>query len=81
MRASPRCAPAVACAHTTAKRITKRALRSNGGDIILLHDGSNEMPAADRHRSLETVEATLGDFTPKGFKFVTVPQLVEAGRP
>jgi len=67
-------------AHTTAKRITKRALRSKGGDIILLHDGSNEEPAADRHKSLETVEATLAHFRPQGFEFVTVPQLVEAAR-
>ena len=67
-------------AHTTAKRITKRALKSKGGDIILLHDGSNEEPAADRHKSIETVEATLEHFTPKGFQFVTVPQLVDAAR-
>jgi peptidoglycan/xylan/chitin deacetylase (PgdA/CDA1 family) len=67
-------------AHTTAKRITKRALKSKGGDIILLHDGSNEEPAADRHKSIETVAATLEHFTPKGFQFVTVPQLVEAAR-
>jgi peptidoglycan/xylan/chitin deacetylase (PgdA/CDA1 family) len=67
-------------AHTTAKRITKRCLRSQEGDIILLHDGSNTEPAADRHKSVETVEALLEHFAPRGFEFVTVPALVDAAR-
>jgi peptidoglycan-N-acetylglucosamine deacetylase len=67
-------------AHTTAKRITRRCKRAKEGDVILLHDGSHTEPAADRHKSIETVEALLEHFTPQGFSFVTVPELVAAAR-
>ena len=67
-------------AHTTAKRITRRCLRAEEGDIILLHDGSNAEPAADRGKSIETVAALLEHFGPQGYRFVTVPELVAAGR-
>ena len=39
-------------AHTTAKRITRRCKRAEEGDIVLLHDGSDTEPAADRSRSI-----------------------------
>ena len=67
-------------AHTTAKRITRRCNRAKEGDIILLHDGSSTEPAADRHKSIETVEALLEHFGPQGYAFVTVPALVDAAR-
>lgn len=67
-------------AHTTAKRITRRCLRARDGDIILLHDGSNVEPAADRSRSIESARATLEHFIPQGYSFVTVPQLEAAAR-
>jgi peptidoglycan-N-acetylglucosamine deacetylase len=67
-------------AHTTAKRITRRCLRAKEGDIILLHDGSNTEPAADRSKSIASAAAVLEHFTPLGYRFVTVPDLVAAGR-
>jgi peptidoglycan-N-acetylglucosamine deacetylase len=67
-------------AHTTAKAITRRCLRSKEGDVILLHDGSHTEPAADRSRSLASTEAILEHFTPQGYRFVTIPELVAAGR-
>jgi peptidoglycan/xylan/chitin deacetylase (PgdA/CDA1 family) len=67
-------------AHTTAKRITRRCLRAEQGDIILLHDGSNTGPTADRSKSIATVAALLEHFTPRGYRFVTVPELVAAAR-
>ena len=67
-------------AHTTAKRITRRCLRAKEGDIILLHDGSNEEPAADRHKSIESTKAILEHYGPQTFSFVTVPELVAAAR-
>jgi peptidoglycan-N-acetylglucosamine deacetylase len=67
-------------AHTTAKRITRRCKRARDGDIILLHDGNNLVPAADRSRSIETTEALLEHFVPQGYRFVTVPDLVAAAR-
>jgi peptidoglycan/xylan/chitin deacetylase (PgdA/CDA1 family) len=67
-------------AHTTARAITRRCLRAGEGDIILLHDGSDVEQAADRHKSLESAEAILEHYAPLGYEFVTVPQLVVAGR-
>jgi peptidoglycan/xylan/chitin deacetylase (PgdA/CDA1 family) len=67
-------------AHTTAKAITRRCLRAGEGDIILLHDGSDVEPTADRSKSIETTEALLDRFVPQGFQFVTVPELVAAAR-
>ena len=59
----------------TAKRIGGRAVRAQGGDIILLHDGNNLDPAADRSRSLEATRIALEHHTPRGMRFVTVPDL------
>jgi peptidoglycan-N-acetylglucosamine deacetylase len=67
-------------AHTTTRAITRRGKRAKEGDIILLHDGSNEEPAADRHKSIEGAENVLEHLTPKGYSFVTVPALVAAAR-
>jgi peptidoglycan-N-acetylglucosamine deacetylase len=65
-------------AHTTTRAISRRGKRAKEGDIILLHDGSNEEPAADRHKSIEGTEAILEHLAPKGYSFVTVPDLVAA---
>jgi peptidoglycan-N-acetylglucosamine deacetylase len=67
-------------AHTTTRAISRRGKRAKDGDIILLHDGSNEMPAADRHKSIEGTEAILEHLRPQGYSFVTVPDLVAAAR-
>jgi peptidoglycan-N-acetylglucosamine deacetylase len=67
-------------AHTTTRAISRRGKRAREGDIILLHDGSNEEPTADRHKSIESTEAILEHLAPKGYSFVTVPDLVAAGR-
>ena len=66
--------------HTTAKRITRRCLRAKDGDIILLHDGCQDGPAVDRSKSIESTEAILEHFSPQGYRFVTVPELVAAAR-
>lgn len=67
-------------AHTTAKRITRRCLRAKEGDVILLHDGSHLEPTADRSRSIESAQAILEHFGSQGYRFVTVPEVVAAGR-
>jgi peptidoglycan/xylan/chitin deacetylase (PgdA/CDA1 family) len=66
---------------TTARAITRRCLRSKEGDIILLHDGTHLDPAGDRSKSVASTEAILEHYTPQGYRFVTVPELVAAGRP
>ena len=67
-------------AHITARAITRHCKRAKEGDIILLHDGSNEEPAADRHKSIEGTEAILEHLSPQGYSFVSVPDLVAAAR-
>jgi peptidoglycan-N-acetylglucosamine deacetylase len=60
----------------TERKIARRAGRAIEGDIILLHDGSNEEPAADRSYSVAATEDTLKKFSAEGYEFVTVPELV-----
>ena len=70
-------------AHTTAKRITKRSASSRRAvtsSCCTTAPTRSRQPI--RHKSIETVEATLEHFTPKGFRvsWGAVPQLVEAAR-
>ena len=44
--------------------------------VILLHDGCNLEPAADRSHSVAATEDTLKKFRAEGYEFVTVPELV-----
>jgi peptidoglycan-N-acetylglucosamine deacetylase len=67
-------------AHTTATAITRRCKRAKEGDIVLLHDGADNEPAKDRCRSIDCTEAIIEHFTPQGYRFVTVPELVAAAR-
>lgn len=64
----------------TAATIAARCERARGGDIVLLHDGRHRTPAADRFRSLAATEAILSALGTRGVEFVTVPELVAAGR-
>ncbi|MGK2932892.1 MAG: polysaccharide deacetylase family protein, partial [Solirubrobacterales bacterium] len=65
---------------TTAKAITRRCMKAGEGDIILLHDGFDQDPAFDRHKSVETTRNLLEHYRPEGYDFVTVPDLVAAAR-
>lgn len=67
-------------ARITTEKITRNCLKAGAGDIILLHDGSNEEPAADRSRSVQTTRNLLEHYGPGGYRFVTVPDLVATGR-
>ncbi|MDQ5895667.1 MAG: peptidoglycan-N-acetylglucosamine deacetylase [Actinomycetota bacterium] len=64
--------------HTTARAITHKGLKAGEGDIILLHDGFDQDPAFDRHKSIEATRNLLEHYRPQGFDFVTVPELVAA---
>ena len=59
----------------TVEKLTRRCARAKDGDVILLHDGSNEEPTADRSRSVAATEATLERFTAEGYRFVTIPEM------
>jgi peptidoglycan-N-acetylglucosamine deacetylase len=60
----------------TRRAIRRRAGRAREGDVILLHDGCNLEPAADRHLSVEGTQDTLERLTAEGYEFVTIPELV-----
>ena len=62
-----------------AERIAARCRRARDGDLILLHDGSHLEPAADRGRSIAATRAALEHHAERGARFVTVPELAEAG--
>ena len=61
----------------TVDKLVARGSRARGGDIILLHDGSNAEPAADRSASVAATDELLRRLTGEGYRFVTVPELVE----
>jgi peptidoglycan-N-acetylglucosamine deacetylase len=63
----------------TEDKIARRAARASEGDVILLHDGSNEEPAADRAYSVAATEDTLRKYSAEGYEFVTIPELVARG--
>jgi len=60
----------------TRRKIAHRAGRAIEGDVILLHDGCNLEPAADRSHSVAATEDTLKKFSAEGYQFVSVPELV-----
>lgn len=62
----------------TRRSIARHAAKAGEGDIILMHDGNNLEPAADRHRSVQATSDTLERYAAEGYEFVTVPELVAA---
>lgn len=64
----------------TTDEITRNCLKAGEGDIILLHDGHDGEPAADRSRSVEATRNLLEHYGPEGYRFVTVPGLAAAAR-
>jgi peptidoglycan/xylan/chitin deacetylase (PgdA/CDA1 family) len=58
------------------RRIARRAGRATEGDVILLHDGSDVEPAADRSDSVVATEETLRALTAQGYEFVSIPELL-----
>lgn len=66
---------------TTARAIGRRASRARGGDIVLLHDGSDRGLEVDRSKTLAATEAVLRQGSGEGYEFVTVSELVLSGSP
>ncbi len=60
----------------TERKVARRAMRAIEGDVILLHDGCNLEPAADRSHSVAATEDTLKKYTAEGYRFVTIPELI-----
>ena len=60
----------------TQRSIARHAARAGPGDIVLMHDGNNHVPDADRSRSVAATADTLERYAAAGYGFVTVPELV-----
>jgi peptidoglycan/xylan/chitin deacetylase (PgdA/CDA1 family) len=57
-----------------AARIGRRCVRATDGDVILLHDGSDAEPAADRSRTVLATRAALEHHRERGARFVTIAE-------
>ena len=64
----------------TVDKLVRRGCRARDGDVILLHDGADTAPDADRSTSVAATDEILRRLTDQGYRFVTVPELVGAGR-
>ena len=51
------------------------------GAIILLHDGDGESEGGDRSNTVEVVRLILEKYLPRGYRFVTVSELIASGTP
>jgi peptidoglycan-N-acetylglucosamine deacetylase len=63
---------------TTARAIARRGLAARGGDIVLLHDGSDVAIDADRSKTVAATDEILRRLGADGYRFLTVPELVDA---
>jgi hypothetical protein len=50
------------------------------GDVVMLHDAVCDQRYRSRAAMIETLDAVLRQLTPT-FRFVTLPDLLDAGRP
>jgi peptidoglycan/xylan/chitin deacetylase (PgdA/CDA1 family) len=63
---------------TTARAIARRGSRARGGDIVLLHDGSNHGLDVDRSRTVAATERILDRLAARGYRFASIPELMAA---
>lgn len=68
--------------HPVEELVERIVSQATAGDIILLHDGWETHPGADRRNTAAAVPLILEKLKAQGFRFVTVPDLLRAaGRP
>lgn len=68
--------------HPVEELVDSIVSQATPGDIILLHDGWETRPGADRRNTAAAVPLILEKLKAQGFRFVTVPDLLRAaGRP
>jgi peptidoglycan/xylan/chitin deacetylase (PgdA/CDA1 family) len=64
---------------TSAERVERNVLKQvNGGNVILLHDGSHRELGLDRSHSVEATDRLIRRYKSKGFEFVTIPEMMGA---
>jgi len=57
----------------------KVARQVRGGDVILMHDGGHVDMGIDRSASVEATDRLIRRYKNEGFRFVTVPEMMEEG--
>ncbi|MGF1458123.1 MAG: polysaccharide deacetylase family protein [Leptolyngbyaceae cyanobacterium] len=57
------------------------APKFEGGAIVLMHDGDGESEGADRRNTVILVKKILDKYVAEGYRFVTVSELLQLGRP
>lgn len=65
-----------------AEEIERKVARQiHGGDVILMHDGGHLSPTADRSATVTATDNIVRRYKGEGYRFVTVPEMMEqAGR-
>jgi len=54
----------------------KVAKQIRGGDVILLHDGGHQQVGANRSQTIIATDRLLSRYTPEGYEFVTVAEMM-----
>lgn len=68
--------------HAIEELVASIVSQATPGDILLLHDGWETRPGANRQNTVAAVPLILEKLKAQGFRFVTVPDLLRAaGRP
>jgi peptidoglycan/xylan/chitin deacetylase (PgdA/CDA1 family) len=64
---------------TSAERVERNVLKQvNGGNVILLHDGSHRELGLDRSHTVEATDRLIRGYKSNGFEFVTIPEMMGA---
>ena len=67
--------------NVTSAQITDRIVkRARPGNIILLHDGLDLAHGVDRSRTVTALPIIIDNLRDQGYRFVTIPELLGAGR-
>ncbi len=69
---------------SVAQMMTMLAKQAHPGAIVLMHDASpspDGSPQASRQKTVELVKQILATYTPQGYRFVTLSELLTLGTP
>jgi peptidoglycan-N-acetylglucosamine deacetylase len=58
-----------------------RRIHSDGGDVILLHDGDHRAMGASRSQTVIATDSLIRRYKDQGYEFVPVPEMVKGGQP
>jgi peptidoglycan/xylan/chitin deacetylase (PgdA/CDA1 family) len=66
----------------TPQNIERNVAKSiRGGDVVVLHDGGHKQLGIDRSRTVAATDLLITRYKAEGYEFVTIPELMEAGKP